>query len=712
MIRKSIATSIIVGFLFLCFIPFVALSLLLVLSYMELLVLDKTQTIAVAGSGGVLFCIGCVVVIRIARHISVELQHITNDIRRADEGDLSLAQNASCFAEMNAIINTYNTLTSKFNNLIGNIDRSTTEFKHLIETVHGTSVESAGIAAKITSSASDVAKGAVLQAEDAAKVSLITSEFVQKVELVSGSADEMKIKADNALEMARYGKKNIDELTAASAISEKSMQKINASIHDLSGFATEITQITTAITDIAAQTNMLSLNASIEAARAGESGKGFAVVADQIRKLADESLNSSNEITAIIERIQSQTELTTKTIKGMVEAISSQLSSVQKTSEVFSGISDSITVLFKQLLEVRDGIAGIMGFKESLSKSISGIANVAETAVASTEEIASLLYSQTNSAEMMVSLSDDFSEIILKLNSQISGFKFNHLDVSQKIFAVVPCVDIAFFSDTYIYAREAAKKLGIEVICEAPDVYSGEKQAAIIDKLVSGNVYGIGLGPIDTPEVRRALNHAIEKGVKILFFDTDLVGIPRLSFIGTDNLEAGRQLGKLVVKMTNGSGQILCSTSNQKTLNLAERIDGLKEIVAKNKGMRIVAVDSPDSPDLEIRWKAIRSLLEKYTEINCFVYVEAQGYYFAKRIRDTIKRNIVIIAFDKTDQSLESIKKGEINAVLAQRQGIWGELIIHRLHDHIHGKSLKDFEDTGTYEINRRNVSVFENNQK
>jgi ABC-type sugar transport system substrate-binding protein len=230
--------------------------------------------------------------------------------------------------------------------------------------------------------------------------------------------------------------------------------------------------------------------------------------------------------------------------------------------------------------------------------------------------------------------------------------------------------------------------------------------------LVSRNVYGIGLGPIDTPEVRRSLNNAIEKGVKILFFDTDLAGIKRLSFIGTDNLEAGRQLGKLVVKMTNGSGQILCSTSNQKTLNLAERIDGLKEVVAKNKGMRIVAVDSPDSPDLEIRWKAIRTLLEKYTEINCFVYVEAQGYYFAKRIRETIKRNIIIIAFDKTDQSLESIMKGEINAVLAQRQGIWGELIIHRLHDHIHGKPLKDFEDTGTYEINKRNVSVFVNNRK
>jgi ABC-type sugar transport system substrate-binding protein len=68
---------------------------------------------------------------------------------------------------------------------------------------------------------------------------------------------------------------------------------------------------------------------------------------------------------------------------------------------------------------------------------------------------------------------------------------------------------------------------------------------------------------------------------------------------------------------------------------------------------------------------------------------------------------MIIIAFDKSDESLESIRRGHANAIIAQRQGLWGELIVRRLYDTMHGKNLKDFEDTGTYEINKRNISVF-----
>lgn len=668
-----------------------------------------TTPIITAVSSAVLIWVlgGLFFVIRVSRRISRSFGHVVEDVKRINKGDLTAAQETSSVSEMNEIIKEYNLVTDKFNDLIGNIDQSAEEFKHLISSVHTTSVESARIASSITSSAEDVAKGAALQAEDAAKVSVITTEFVQKIESVSNSAEEMKTKADIALEMARFGKTNIEELMTASEMTEKNMRDITVRMNDLANLAEEITQITSAISDIATQTNLLSLNAAIEAARAGESGKGFSVVADQIRKLADASLNSSKEISGIIGRIQSQTTRTTETIKGTVDTLSSQVSSVHKTKDAFVSISDALTVLFRQLLEVHDGIAGIVKFKEPLSKSISGIAAVAESAVASTEEISSLLYSQTNSAEMMVSLSSDFSDIVMRLNSQLQGFNFAHHEIARTKFAVIPCIDIVFFNETYTFAKEAAAKLGVDLFCKAPPEYDGVQQAQIIDEVVKSNTDGMGIGPIDSPEVRRSLSAAIEKGMKIIFFDTDLSDIPRLSFIGTDNIEAGRKLGDLTVKLSGGKGKVLCSTSNQTTLNLNERITGLQEVIARNKGMRIVAIDSPNSPDVEVRWQSISKSLRQHPEIDCFVCVESMGYYFAERIRREIKRDMIIIAFDKSDESLESIRRGHANAIIAQRQGLWGELIVRRLYDTMHGKNLKDFEDTGTYEINKRNISVF-----
>ena len=68
---------------------------------------------------------------------------------------------------------------------------------------------------------------------------------------------------------------------------------------------------------------------------------------------------------------------------------------------------------------------------------------------------------------------------------------------------------------------------------------------------------------------------------------------------------------------------------------------------------------------------------------------------------------MIIILFDKTEQSLELVRNGCANAIMAQRQGLWGELVVRRLYEAMHGTALKDFEDTGVYEINKRNISVF-----
>ncbi|MDA3899501.1 MAG: hypothetical protein PF637_03165 [Spirochaetes bacterium] len=80
-----------------------------------------------------------------------------------------------------------------------------------------------------------------------------------------------------------------------------------------------------------------------------------------------------------------------------------------------------------------------------------------------------------------------------------------------------------------------------------------------------------------------------------------------------------------------------------------------------------------------------------------------------QRLFESGRKNTVTISFDKTDESLDCIKKGYLTAAVAQRQGLWGELIIRRLYEALDSpKEISEFEDTGTYEINTRNVSTFQ----
>ncbi len=112
--------------------------------------------------------------------------------------------------------------------------------------------------------------------------------------------------ADNARTQAEKGAKIVDE--AVSAINEINVltEKLKANMDVLKEKADGISQVMTVISDIADQTNLLALNAAIEAARAGEAGRGFAVVADEVRKLAEKTMNATKEVGDAINEIQEE----------------------------------------------------------------------------------------------------------------------------------------------------------------------------------------------------------------------------------------------------------------------------------------------------------------------------------------------------------------------------------------------------------------------
>ena len=123
--------------------------------------------------------------------------------------------------------------------------------------------------------------------------------------------------------------------------------------------------------------------------------------------------------------------------------------------------------------------------------------------------------------------------------------------------------------------------------------------------------------------------------------------------------------------------------------------------------MQILAIDSPENSDFEIRWRSLRETLKQNPNFDCFVCFESQGHELAKLIKEELKLSPMVVSFDKTPESLAAVRQGYVTSIIAQRQGLWGELVVRKLNDLMLGKQIADFEDTGTYEINTKNISVF-----
>ncbi|MBB6713576.1 methyl-accepting chemotaxis protein [Clostridium gasigenes] len=291
-------------------------------------------------------------------------------------------------------------------------DSNSSEIKSQVELLNENSTNISLSIKEVNSSLSNLTSATLTQAEEVTNATSILENFNKNMEELAYNITNVQIKVLDTGDVADEGLNTFVDLDASLKSLQQAFSIVSTTVNTLVSKLESVNTITDSISQIASQTNLLSLNAAIEAARAGEAGRGFSVVAGEVRKLAENSKQSVESITRILDDIKSDILDTSKATKTGNIALSTQQATLLNTKNSFTNIKSSINEANVEIDECIVNLVNSSSKKDEVISIMERVSTISQEHSALCQEIAANMDIQSNNIE-------EFDETVKNLNNTL-----------------------------------------------------------------------------------------------------------------------------------------------------------------------------------------------------------------------------------------------------------------------------------------------------
>lgn len=325
--------------------------------------------------------------------------------------------------EFGHIVRNTNSLIDKLSSIVSNIKNSSGTVGNSSEKLSNMANQIATTTENVALAVQQIASGAAQQADDIQSSAESSKDIMEAVESVQNSTNDMSALAEKMKNASEISSSSLAILQKTSTEMTDKIEEISKRISSTQQAVANINERVEGITGIAAQTNLLSLNASIEAARAGDAGRGFAVVADEIRKLADDSKSLASEIRVLMDELLVEANQAVEVAEQVKEGNVDQQKALSETFDAVDGMIGDIEETVNSVSEIKGEADTCVTSNTVVLNAMTSLSAISEENAASSETTGASLEELSVTVSTLADSAIELNSIAEKLNDEMQFFK-------------------------------------------------------------------------------------------------------------------------------------------------------------------------------------------------------------------------------------------------------------------------------------------------
>jgi ribose transport system substrate-binding protein len=267
-----------------------------------------------------------------------------------------------------------------------------------------------------------------------------------------------------------------------------------------------------------------------------------------------------------------------------------------------------------------------------------------------------------------------------------------------------------YWKSVHAGADKAAKELDVDISWKGPlQENDRAQQISIVDQFVAGDVSAIALAPLDDVALVKPVKSALDKKIPVIVFDSALkgkAGTDFTSLVATNNYKGGQLGGEALVKLLGGKGKVVLLRYQEGSASTQERENGFTDVLKKNPGITLTVDNRFSGPTVSDAKTASMQMIDKLKEadgIFCPNESSTFGMLLALR-QNNLAGKVKFVGFDTSPSLIEGLKKGEVNALVAQNPTKMGYEAVKAAVSAVKGEKVEESIDTGVTLIDPTNI--------